>query len=55
MNTITAPDAMPGLAWGSTIRQWMRHHGAPRSSAASIWLVSSDWMALYSGKIMNST
>ena len=42
MNTITEPDAMPGLAWGRITRQCVRHHGAPRSSAASIWLVSSD-------------
>ena len=35
---LTEPEAMPGLAWGSTMRQWIFHHGAPRSSAASIWL-----------------
>ena len=46
MKTMTDPDAMPGLACGRITRQWMRHQGAPRSSAASIWLVSSDWMAL---------
>ena len=40
MNTMTQPEAMPGLACGMTTRQWMRHHGAPRSSAASIWLLS---------------
>ena len=46
MNTITQPEAMPGLACGRITRQCVRHHGEPRSSAASIWLVSSDWMAL---------
>ena len=46
MNTMTEPEAMPGLAWGSTMRQWIFHHGAPRSSAASIWLVSSHEIAL---------
>ena len=46
MNTMTQPEAMPGLECGMTTRQWVRHSGEPRSSAASIWLVSSDWMAL---------
>src|SRR4026207_2351799 len=40
MNTMTQPEAMPGLACGMITRQWMRHGLAPRSCAASIWLVS---------------
>ena len=46
MNTITQPEAMPGLACGMTTRQCVRHEGEPRSSAASIWLRSSDWIEL---------
>ena len=46
MNTMTAPDAMPGLACGSTMRQWIFHHGAPKSSAASIWIVNAYQIAI---------
>ena len=46
------PTAMPGLAWGMTMRRWMRSHPAPRSRAASIWLRSSDSMAFMIGNTM---
>ena len=46
MNTIVQPEAMPGLAYGMTTSLWMRHHGAPRSRAASIWFLSRLSIAL---------
>ena len=46
IKTITDPEAIPGLQCGSTMRRCVRHHGLPRSSAASIWLLSSEDIAL---------
>jgi hypothetical protein len=46
MKTMTQPEAMPGLACGMIIRRWVRVTEAPRSRAASIWLESSEVMAL---------
>ena len=47
------PEAMPGLACGITILRCTRAQEAPRSRAASTWLVSRLSMAVNIGKTMN--